>query len=120
MHKKALLIIDHGSKKEEANLMLFDVVQAMQKKRPDLIIEGAHMELAKPNIEDGINQCIQKGARHIVAQPFMLSPGRHTTEDIPNIVHKIAEKHPNIHIKTAKHFGLHKKIIDILLDAAEL
>ena len=35
MHKKALLIIDHGSKKEEANLMLFDVVQAMQKKRPD-------------------------------------------------------------------------------------
>tara|TARA_Y100000591_G_scaffold303095_1_gene298696 strand:- start:171 stop:533 length:363 start_codon:yes stop_codon:yes gene_type:complete len=120
MTKQALLIIDHGSKKQEANLMLFDVVKALQKRRPDLIIEGAHMELASPTIEDGINQCIQKGAQHIIAQPFMLSPGRHTTEDIPNMVQKIAQKHPNVQIKTTKHFGLHEKIIDILLDAIKL
>ena len=100
--------------------MLFNVVQAIQKRRPDLIIEGAHMELAAPSIEDGINQCIQKGAHHIIAQPFMLSPGRHTTEDIPNMIQEIAQKHPSITIKTAKHFGLHEKIIDILLDASNL
>ena len=79
---KAILIIDHGSRVKAANDMIFDVVDLVQQKNNSVLVVGAHMELASPTIEDGINECIKKGATHIIAQPFMLSPGRHSTKDI--------------------------------------
>ena len=113
---KAILIIDHGSRVKAANDMIFDVVDLVQQKNNSVLVVGAHMELASPTIEDGINECIKKGATHIIAQPFMLSPGRHSTKDIPNIVNEVAKKHPSITIETSSHFGLHSNIADIILD----
>lgn len=118
--KKALLIIDHGSKLQAANDMIFDVVKLVQEKNKDIIVVGAHMELADPTIAHGIADCVKRGATHIIAQPFMLSPGRHSTKDIPNLVTQTAKNYPNIIIKTAKHFGLHPKIANILLDQSGL
>ena len=118
MKKTALLIIDHGSKKKAANDMIEDIVALIQKSRPDLIVEGAHMELAEPTIDDGIKACINKGAEKIIAQPFMLSPGRHTTEDIPELVLESAKNHPNIDISTSTHLGTHPLLVNIILERA--
>ena len=120
MKKQALLIIDHGSKRKAANDMIFDVVKIVQSLKPQLLVVGAHMELADPTIEDGINQCINQGATSIVVQPFMLSPGRHSVSDIPNMVKDIAKKHPNISITLGKHFGTHQKIAEIILEQTGL
>ena len=114
--KRALLIVDHGSKRQAANDMIFDVVAKVAEKNTSIIIEGAHMELASPTIEDGIKACINKGAEHITVQPFMLSPGRHSTTDIPNLVQESAKKHPNVTINVNSHFGLHQNIINLLAD----
>lgn len=116
MVQKALLIIDHGSKRKAANDMIFDVVKLVKSMKPDIIVEGAHMELAEPSIEDGIVACIQKGAVDIVVQPFMLSPGRHSISDIPDMVADIAKKHPDITISVSHHFGVHKKIAEVILE----
>ena len=118
--KSALLIIDHGSKLQAANDMIFDVVNLVQSQNKDIIVVGAHMELASPDIEDGIKECVNRGATHIIAQPFMLSPGRHSTRDIPNLVKEAAKNYPEIKIETSGHFGLHPKIVDILLDQSGL
>ena len=106
MSKIGLVIIDHGSKRKEANDMIHDVVKSVQKQNPDIIVSGAHMELAGPTIEDGINECLEKGAKEIYAQPFMLS--------------EVAKKHPNISIKVGSFLGLNKKIADIILEEANL
>ena len=118
--KKALLIIDHGSKVQAANDMIFDVVKLVEAKNKDVIVVGAHMELADPTIAHGIAECVKRGATHIITQPFMLSPGRHSTRDIPNLVNETAKNYPNIKIETAGHFGLHPKIVDVLLDQSGL
>ncbi len=118
MTKQALLIIDHGSKKQAANDMINDIVTLIKEEKPHLIVVGAHMELASPTIEDGITTCIDHGATEIIAQPFMLSPGRHTTEDIPNMVAEIALKFPDISIKTSTHLGVHPLLAPIILERA--
>jgi sirohydrochlorin ferrochelatase len=114
--KQALLIIDHGSKLKAANDMIFDVVKLVKERNKNIIVVGAHMELASPTIEDGIAECVKHGATHIIAQPFMLSPGRHSTKDIPNLVATTAKSYPTVKIETASHFGLHPKIVDVILD----
>ena len=39
----------------------------------------AHMELADPSIAAGFAACVQAGATDVVAFPYMLSPGKHST-----------------------------------------
>ena len=118
--KKALLIIDHGSKRKSANYMLFDLVKFMREKHPDLLVFGAHMELALPSIEDGINWCLKQGANHIVAHPYMLSPGRHATEDIPRMVTDIMQKHPSISFELTEPLGIDTEIVNLILKRAKI
>ena len=113
---KALIIIDHGSRLKAANDMIFDVVDMLRNKNKDIIIEGCHMELAEPDIATTFTKCVELGATHIIAQPFMLSPGRHSTSDIPQLVDDIARKFPNISYEVKPHFGTHEKMPDILFD----
>ena len=114
----ALLIIDHGSRKKEANHMLFELVKLLRLMRPDLIIYGAHMELALPTIEDGINWCIKNKATHIIAHPYMLSPGRHAKEDIPNMIQDILSKISQVTYEVTEPLGVDKRIADLILKRA--
>ena len=75
------------------------------------------MELASPTIEDGFKDCVNQGAEFITVQPFMLSPGRHSTSDIPNMVKDISKKYPSINYKMQPHFGTHHKIAEIILES---
>ena len=113
---QALLLIDHGSTYKKANDLLQEVASLIQQKRPDLIVEIAHMELASPTIKEGISACIQKGATHIIAHPYMLSPGRHATTDIPKIIHTEIQHHPGITYAITAPLGLDPKIADVILD----
>ena len=116
----ALLIIDHGSVQPAANAMLEDVAAIVCRKRPDLIVEIAHMELADPTIQQGIDACIRAGAMEIVAHPYMLAPGRHATQDIPRMVQAAAAKYPAIAVRMTAPLGLHEKIGDVVLERAGL
>ncbi|MBT3604305.1 MAG: cobalamin biosynthesis protein CbiX, partial [Candidatus Latescibacteria bacterium] len=100
MPMTALLIVDHGSRRAEANLMLENVVHLLRQKRADLIIHMAHMELAEPSIEQGVQACVQEGATEIIVHPYMLSPGRHATQDIPQLAREAAKQFPNITLTT--------------------
>jgi sirohydrochlorin ferrochelatase len=120
MDKKALLIIDHGSKRVEANEMLKFVAAIIKKQKPGLIVHVAHMELSDPNIEQGVDACVADGATEIVAHPYMLSPGRHAVTDIPGMVKEAAAKHPGVKFTVTKPLGLHKKIGEIILERAGL
>ena len=117
---QALLIIDHGSKRKAANHMLFDLVKLMRDNRPDLLIFGCHMEIALPSIEDGVNWCIRKGATHIIAHPYMLSPGRHATEDIPRLVQSAVANYPNVSAEVTAPLGIDNEIVNLILKRAGL
>lgn len=116
----AILLIDHGSKKQEANEMLFEVVELLRSLIANTIVEAAHMELAEPTIAQGFGACVKKGAKHIVAVPYMLSPGRHSTSDIPELVKLAAENYPEISYKVSEPLGVHQKICEVVLERAKL
>jgi sirohydrochlorin ferrochelatase len=118
--KTALLIIDHGSKRKPANHMLFELVKMVRETRPDLIVYGSHMELAVPTISDGVNWCVKKGATHIIAHPYMLSPGRHATEDIPHLVKKALAIYPTVTHTVTAPLGVDSNIVSLILKRAQL
>ncbi|MCZ7647033.1 MAG: hypothetical protein M5U26_17545 [Planctomycetota bacterium] len=116
----ALLIIDHGSKREAANKMLEDVAAILRRQRPDLIVNIAHMELAEPTIEQGFEACVKRGATEVIVHPYMLSPGRHAASDIPRMAGEAAARHPGIKWRCTEPLGLHDKLGEVILERAGL
>ncbi|HET9775545.1 MAG TPA: CbiX/SirB N-terminal domain-containing protein, partial [Gemmatimonadaceae bacterium] len=73
---KGVLIVDHGSKKDEANDMLVCMSNLLQTMAgPQVVVRYAHMELADPDIAKGFGSCVRAGATDVIVFPYMLSPG---------------------------------------------
>ncbi|MEO7458295.1 MAG: CbiX/SirB N-terminal domain-containing protein [Gemmatimonadaceae bacterium] len=118
---KGILLIDHGSRREAANEMMdcmANLVQALA--GPDVIARYAHMELAEPSIEAGLRSCVEAGATDIVVFPYMLSPGKHSTGDIPRMVSAAATEWPHVAIRVTNAFGVHEKLAELILERAGL
>ena len=116
---KAILIIDHGSVRAEANHMLecvANLVQAMA--GGEVLVRFAHMELAEPLIPEGFAACVAAGATEVVAFPYMLSPGKHSTRDIPRMVAEAAAAFPHVSYTVTPAFGVHDKLAEVILERA--
>lgn len=118
---KAILLIDHGSRRDEANEMMncmANLVQAMS--GPDVVVRFAHMELSEPSIAAGVESCVQAGATELIVFPYMLSPGKHSTGDIPRMVAEAVSRHPHIGVRVTTAFGVHEKLAEVILGRAGL
>ena len=114
--KRAILLVDHGSRRPEANALLETVAEWVAERVPDVIVRCAHMDLAEPDIAAGIAACAADGADAIVVHPYFLGPGNHTTDDIPRLVHAAAAAHPGVDVRVSPPLGLHPKLVDVVLD----
>ena len=118
---KAILLIDHGSRRDAANEMMdcmANLVQAMA--GSDVIARYAHMELAEPSIEAGLRNCVEAGATEVICFPYMLSPGKHSTGDIPRMVSAAAAAYPSLQVQVTNAFGVHEKLAELILGRAGL
>ncbi|CAM9613895.1 unnamed protein product [Ectocarpus sp. 12 AP-2014] len=101
-----VIVCDHGSRRENANTMLFEVAERYRSFSGFEIVEAAHMELAKPSIEEAFDRCVAAGAQKVVLHPFFLSPGRHVTSDIPALMVAAAKRHPGVDWVVSEPLGL--------------
>lgn len=117
---RAILLIDHGSRRTEANALL-DEIAALVRQRlgPASIVEAAHMEIAEPTVAEGFARCVEQGATTIVVHPFMLAPGRHVTEDLPRLVAEAAQAHVGVGFTMAGPLGSHAGVIDAVIDRCD-
>lgn len=116
----ALLIVDHGSTRDEANVMLEEVAAIVRRKRGGLLVHIAHMEIARPTLEEGVEACVRDGATEVIVHPYMLSPGRHATHDIPAMVERAAARFPGVTFRVTGPLGIHDKIGEVVIERAGL
>jgi sirohydrochlorin ferrochelatase len=113
--KRAVLLVDHGSRREEANAQLDALAERVRARLPDRFVQVAHMELAEPSIAQGIDACVAAGAEEVVVHPYFLGPGRHTRRDIPRLVAEAVARHPGLRVALSEPLGLHDKLVDVVV-----
>jgi sirohydrochlorin ferrochelatase len=112
---RAILLIDHGSVKAEANHMVSCMANLLQHMVGDaVVVRHAHMELAEPSIAVGFGDCVHAGATEIIAFPYMLSPGKHVTRDVPRLVAEAAREFPGTAYRVTGAFGVHEKLAELI------
>jgi sirohydrochlorin ferrochelatase len=112
----AVILVDHGSRFAEANAMLLDVVKLVQDLSGHSRVYLAHMELAEPSIQQAFERAVNEGATAVVVHPFFLSPGRHSTTDIPRMVEEAAKNFPGVEHCVTAPLGIHRKIGEVILE----
>ena len=58
------------------------------------------------------------GATDVTIFPYMLSPGRHSTKDIPRMVAQAAKSFPHVTFNVTPAFGVHERLAELVLDRA--
>ncbi len=116
---KTLLIIAHGSKREQSNEEVRQLVVSLRQAENNYDrITCAFLELATPSIPDSLKQAISQGASSITVMPYFLAAGRHVAIDIPERVAAIKELHPEVEISITPHLGLAPEMVELVLDQA--
>ncbi len=113
--RRAIVVVDHGSRRAEANQLLEEVARRIQARCPDAIVRAAHMEIAAPDIGEAIDACVAAGAGEVVVHPYFLAPGRHSTRDIPELVQQAMARHPGIAVRVTEPLGLDEKLLDLVM-----
>ena len=116
---KAILLVDHGSVKAEANELLGEIVRLVERITPDYHVEAAHMELAPPDIADAVAACVKAGSTDITVMPYMLAPGRHSTDDIPRMALEASERHEGVRVRVSEPLGADSRLAEIILTRVE-
>lgn len=109
-----LIVVDHGSRRVESNLMLEEMVRYVAQVVDYEIVEPAHMEIAEPSIATAFHACVARGATTVVIQPYFLLPGKHWSQDIPELSAAAAADHPGVAYLVAAPFGLHPLMAEVV------
>lgn len=112
--KIGVILVDHGSRREESNALLLKVADAYRQHTDWQIVEPAHMELAEPSIATAFAKCVERGAELVIVFPYFLSPGRHWHSDIPALAAEAAEAHAGVRFLVTAPLGLHDLMLQVI------
>jgi len=114
--KSGIVIVDHGSRRDESNAMLEEVARLFGERFRERfeIVEPAHMELAEPSIATAYARCVARGATRVIVCPFFLGPGKHWTGDIPRITADAAAQYPQTEYHVTMPLGIDDLILELL------
>jgi len=111
-----ILIVGHGSRREEANADVREAARQIGKLGGFPLIETAFLEITTPTIADGFGDLVARGARHVIVHPYFLSPGRHTRGDIPLEVSDAAARHARISYEITQPLAAHRFVIEASIE----
>lgn len=109
-----VVVVDHGSRRDEANQMLLEVVDLFAEQSGCSIVEPAHMELLEPTVATAFDRCVERGAKLIVVMPYFLAPGRHWDEHIPELARAAVARHEGVRYLVTAPLGPHTLMAQLM------
>ena len=85
----------------------------------NLLIETCFLEFASPNIAQGIDNCVKRGATEISVIPIILLHAGHSKLHIPAEIEEARSKYPDVHFTYGQTIGVHEEVLSILTDRLE-
>ncbi|MEB7779890.1 sirohydrochlorin chelatase [Mammaliicoccus fleurettii] len=109
-----VLYVSHGSRIKEATEEAITFIDSVKKKIDIPLQEICFLELAQPDIQQGVKKLIDNGATEISVIPVLLLSAGHYFKDIPNEIDEIKKKHPEVTFTYGKPLGVQPRLSAIL------
>lgn len=116
---QAVLYVSHGSRVKETRQEAMAFMELVQGKVGVSLQETCFLELASPDIAEGIASLVEQGATAIAVVPVLLLSAGHYYEDIPDEVKKTALRYPDVRFTYGKPLGVQDRLVKILAERLE-
>ncbi|HEY9876717.1 MAG TPA: sirohydrochlorin chelatase, partial [Candidatus Obscuribacterales bacterium] len=111
--QRPLLMIGHGTKDEEGRQSLLDFATAYQALDTSRPVVPCFLELTAPNIQAGVDRCVEQGFYDLSVLPVLLFAARHNKFDITNELDRARARHPQVKFYYGRHFGITPQVLDL-------
>lgn len=108
-----MLLVGHGTSDAAGLDELRSVAGQTAAACPGLVVEHCFLELAVPDIAQGIERCVQRGVRRLMVQPLLLFAAGHAKQDIPQEVQQAQHRFPQLEITVSPHLGCHPQLLEL-------
>lgn len=111
-----LLIVAHGSRREESNE---EVQRLAERVRGTLggtvaIVAHAFLETASPSVPEAIEAVALEGTKRLFVLPHFLAAGHHVDRDLPELVAASQRMYPAVTMQILPHLGAAPGLSDLL------
>jgi sirohydrochlorin cobaltochelatase len=110
---QALLIAGHGSRDPEGVAEFLTLARALRVHRPDLPVEIAFLEFARPTIQEGFDRLVGQGFRRIVVLPGVLMAAGHAKNDMASEVRLARQRHPAVEVHMGRALDVEPRILQL-------
>ncbi|WP_411843093.1 sirohydrochlorin chelatase [Salinicoccus sp. HZC-1] len=116
---RGILYVSHGSRIKEARQEALSFIESVKSQVDVALQETCFLELAEPDLKQGVNTLVEKGATEISVVPVLLLSAGHYFNDIPEEMQRIKAKLPNIKFLYGKPLGVQSRLTNILKERIE-
>jgi sirohydrochlorin cobaltochelatase len=116
MSDQAIVLFAHGARDPEWAAPFGIVQKQLQAARPDTPVELAFQDFMTPTLEAAVARCAARGARRIVLVPLFMAQGGHLKQDLPLLVGKVREQHPQVELQVLPAIGDVPEILQAIAD----
>jgi sirohydrochlorin ferrochelatase len=114
MTAPALIALAHGSRDPRSAATIKALVGEVRGLRPDLRIEPAFLELAKPSFATAVDKLVRAGFDEIVVVPLLLTEAYHAKVDVPAVVKEAMERHEGLKVRATSVLGMEPSFLEVL------
>jgi len=114
MAAPALVALAHGSRDKRSAETINALVNEVRALRPDLRIEAAFLDLARPSFDTVVNRLVKAKFEEIVVVPLLLSDAYHAKVDVPTAVAAQAARHEGLQIRATSILGHELSFLEVL------
>lgn len=112
--KQAVILLGHGSIREEANEEVRNMWRMLAEQLPGMDIRGSFVEVAEPTLEQTIGQLAAEHVERIVIVPMFLTRGNHLSNGIPRILEAMRQQYSHMQIDLTRHLGVDPLLAEII------
>ena len=81
---------------------------------PDSRVVLAYLEFMAPDLDAAITELSAAGCRDIAMVPVFLGQGGHLRDDVPNLLRRVAARHPECRVRLAIAAGEDDAVLDAI------
>ncbi|HEY6756322.1 MAG TPA: sirohydrochlorin chelatase [Nitrososphaera sp.] len=112
--KKALLIVDRGSREPDVRHELEQICELAKRRADYYHVDYSFLEVLPPFIAEGIGQCMAAGAGLITVMPYFLYPGMKLKDTVKQSA--IIGRDRNLKLVITKPLTYHPKMVQLIID----
>jgi sirohydrochlorin ferrochelatase len=114
MAAPALVALAHGSRDPRSAATITALVDQVCALRPDLRIETAFLDLAKPSLDKVVDKLARARFEEVVVVPLLLTDAFHAQVDVPVAVAQADARHEGVKVRATSILGLEPCFLEVL------